>query len=158
MRLAFTSACFAGLPKRLLFFFATSFSLNPEWLATARCLWMFSKPLLVHGCALAYFRGNLTDYEHAWTGMNYLPQAPQSSALPSCATARRPISTGQENVTGLSTSLAVGHNPSTARTHSHVAHRLAKRVGHAPGDSDATVTRQALEPMRWSRSNLEYRR
>ena len=42
--------------------------------------------------------------------------------------------------------------------HSHVAHRLAKRVGHAPGDSDATVTRQALEPMRWSRSNLEYRR
>ena len=90
--------------------------------------------------------------------MNYLPQAPQPSALPSCATARRPISTGQENVTGKSTSLAVGHNHSTARIHSHVAHRLAKRVGHAPGDSDATVTRQALEPMRWSRSNLEYRR
>ena len=58
MRLAFTSACFAGLPKRLLVFFATSFSLNPEWLATARCLWMFSKPLLVQGRAVAYFRGS----------------------------------------------------------------------------------------------------
>ena len=60
----------------------------------------YPQPPLVHECALAYFRGNLTDYAHAWTGMNYLPQAPQSSALPSCATARRPISTGQENVTG----------------------------------------------------------
>ena len=38
MRLAFTSACFAGLPNRLLLFFAIDFSLNPEWLATARCL------------------------------------------------------------------------------------------------------------------------
>ena len=100
MQLAFTSACFAGLPKRLIFFFATNISLSPKRLATARCLRMFPKPLPVHGCALAYFRGNLTDYAHAWTGMNYLPQAPQSSALPSCATARRPISTGQENVTG----------------------------------------------------------
>ena len=113
---------------------------------------------LVHGCALAFLWGNHVQQLHAWTGMNYLPQAPQSSALPNCATARRPISTGQENITGQSTSLAVGHNPSTAHTHSHVPHRLAKRVGQAPGDSDATVTRQALESMRWSRSNLEYRR
>ena len=58
VRLAFTSACFAGLPKRLLFFFGTSFSLSPEWLATARFLWMFPKPRLVHGGALAYFRGS----------------------------------------------------------------------------------------------------
>ena len=68
----------------------------------------YPQPPLVHECALAYFRGKLTDYAHAWIGKNYLPQAPQSSALPSCATARRPISTGQENVTGQSTSLAAG--------------------------------------------------
>ena len=97
----------------------------------------YPQPPLVHGCALAYFRGNLTDYAHAWTGMNHLPQAPQSSALPSCATARRPISMRQENVTGQSTWRTVGHNPSTARTRSHVPHRLAKRVGQAPGDSNA---------------------
>ena len=30
VRLAFTSACFAGLPNRLLFFFAMHLSLNPE--------------------------------------------------------------------------------------------------------------------------------
>ena len=71
----------------------------------------YPQPPSVHECVLAYFRGKLTDYAHAWTGKNYLPQAPQSSALPSCATARRPISTGQENVTGQSTSRAVGHVP-----------------------------------------------
>ena len=75
----------------------------------------YPQPPLVHGRALAYFRGNLTDYAHAWTGMNHLPQAPQSSALPSCATARYPISMGQENVTGPSSLLTFGHNPPPKR-------------------------------------------
>ncbi len=58
MRLAFTSACFAGLPKRLLFFFATSLSLNPEWLASARCLRHVPKTACNAWGALAYFRGS----------------------------------------------------------------------------------------------------
>ena len=106
----------------------------------------YPQPPLVHGCALAYFRGNLTDYAHAWTGMNHLPQAPQSSALPSCATARCPISMGQENVTGQSTWRAVGHNPSTARTRSHVPHRPTKRVGRR-----LAIATRRLRGRLWSR-------
>jgi len=119
----------------------------------------YPQPPLVHGCALAYCRGKLTDYAHAWTGKNYLPQAPQSSALPSCATARYPISTGQENVTGPSSLLTFGHNPSKAPTQTHAP---------TPTDSGSTssgrwstemlVTQTAPESTRWSRSNLGYRR
>ena len=58
VRLAFTSACFAGLPKRLLFFFATSLSLNPEWLASARCLRHVPKTACNAWGALAYFWGS----------------------------------------------------------------------------------------------------
>ncbi len=58
MRLAFTSACFAGLPNRLLFFVTMHLSLNPEWLATARCLRHVPKTARNAWGALAYFQGS----------------------------------------------------------------------------------------------------
>ena len=102
------------------------------------------------------------DFDERWSGwpdLNRRPLDPQSSALPSCATARYPISTGQENVTGPSSLLTFGHNPSKAPTQTHAP---------TPTDSGSTssgrwstemlVTQQAPESTRWSRSNREYRR
>ena len=107
----------------------------------------YPQPPLVHGCALAYFRGKVRGDTHAWTGKNYLPQAPQSSALPSCATARYPISMGQENVTGQPSLLAFGHNPS--RGPFYTQPRLppqaqeARGAGAPLGPTDVPVTRRA---------------
>ena len=76
-----------GVGPRYLFFFPSPGFRYIRYIEVGQAPGLFRtpkaypQPPLVHECALAYFRGNLTDYAHAWTGMNYLPQAPQNRAL-----------------------------------------------------------------------------